>query len=192
MAPEDGIAPEFSVIVALDSIGEDDRSIDLSANEDERAALTRRFGLVSIDSFSAHVVLSWLKPGKVLSVKGRISAHVTQSCVITLDPVPAEIDEEIDLVFSQNPERTADIIDPNEAEMLDGEEIDTGEVVSEELSLSLNPYPRRADIDAGSVELGPGARLLSEEAAQEDARETVKKNNPFEALAALKPKNQDR
>ena len=192
MAPEDGIAPEFSVVVALDSIGEDDRSIDLSANEYERAALTRRFGLVSIDSFSAHVALSWLKPGKVISVKGRISAHVTQSCVITLDPVPAQIDEEIDLVFSQNPERTADIIDPNEAETLDGEEIDIGEIVSEELSLSLNPYPRRADIDPGSVELGPGARLLSEEAAQEDARETVKKNNPFEALAALKPKNQDR
>jgi uncharacterized metal-binding protein YceD (DUF177 family) len=189
MAPEDGIAPEFSVVVALDSIGEDDRTIDLSANDDERAALTRRFGLVSIDSFSANVVLSWLKPGKVLSVKGRVSARVTQSCVITLDPVPGKIDEEIDLVFSQNPERTADIIDPNEAETLDGEEIDVGEVVSEELSLSLNPYPRRSDIDPGSVELGPGARLLSEEAAQEDARESAKKNNPFEALAALKPKN---
>jgi uncharacterized metal-binding protein YceD (DUF177 family) len=189
MAPDEVIAPEFSVIVALDSIGEDDRTINLSANADERAALSRRFGLVAIDSFDAKLVLSWLKPGKVLSVKGRISAHVTQSCVITLDPVAAEIDEEIDLVFSQNPERTADIIDPNEAEMLEGEEIDVGEVMSEELSLSLNPYPRQADIDPGSVELGPGASLLSEEAAQEDARETAKKDNPFEALAALKPKN---
>lgn len=182
-------SPEFSVIVPLDGLGDEEREFEISASDDERAGLTARFRLVSIESVSAKLVLSWLKPGKVLSVKGQLRASVTQSCVITLDPVPAEIVEEFDIVYARDVGETADIIDPNEAETLDGEEIDIGEIVSEELSLSLDPYPRRPDIDPGSLELGPGARLLSEEAADRDARETAKKDNPFKVLEGLKPKN---
>lgn len=189
MAPGEEMVPEFSVVVTLDSIRDEPRRFELRADNAERIALSGRFGLVSIESFNATLVLSWLKPGKVLSVKGQISANVTQSCVITLDPVPSAINEEIDIVFSRSPERTADIVDPNEAETIEGEKIDIGEIVSEELSLALDPYPRRPDIDPASIELGPGARLVSEEAAEKDARETAKKNNPFEVLAALKPKS---
>ncbi len=189
MTSAETIVPELSVVVLLDSIGEEPRHVEISADGEERAALSRRFGLVAIEEFKASLVLSWLRPRKVLSVKGRISAKVTQSCVVTLDPVAAEVDEEIDVVFSKYPDQTADIIDPNEAETLGEEEIDIGEVASEELLLSLDPYPRRADIDPSSLELGPGARLMSEEAATEDARKTAKKNNPFDVLAALKPKN---
>lgn len=189
MAPSDDMVPEFSVVVTLDSIGDEPRRFELTADNDQRAALSRRFGIVSIERFSASLVLSWIKPGKVLSVKGRISADVTQSCVITLDPVTARIDDEIDIVFSRYPEQTADIVDPNEVETIEGENIDVGEIVAEELSLALDPYPRRPDIDPASLELGPGARLVSEEAAAEDARNSAKKNNPFEVLAALKPKN---
>lgn len=185
---EEKLSPEFSVIVRLDSIGEESREFEISASQDEKVDLSTRFGLVSIDEFDARLVLTWLKPGKVLSVRGQISARVTQSCVVSLDPVPADIDEEIDIIYSQNPGETSDIVDPNEAETLEGEAIDIGEIVSDELSLSLNPYPRRSDIDPASVELGPGAQLLSEEAADQNARETAKKSNPFEVLARLKPK----
>ena len=61
--------------------------------------------------------------------------------------------------------------------------------MAEELSLSLDPYPRRADIDPASLDLGPGAALLSEDAAAQESRDSAKKDNPFEVLAALKPKN---
>tara|TARA_R110000868_G_scaffold29889_10_gene111068 strand:+ start:6719 stop:7288 length:570 start_codon:yes stop_codon:yes gene_type:complete len=189
MTPAETIVPEFSVVVSLDSIGDEPRRMEISAGGEERSALSRRFGLVSIEKFASDLVLAWIKPGKVLSLKGRISANVTQSCVVTLDPVAAEVDEEVDIVFSKNPEQTADIIDPNEAETLEGEEIDVGEIVSEELSLALDPYPRRADIDPESLKLGPGARLMSEEAAGDEARESRKKDNPFNVLSALKPKN---
>lgn len=186
---QEGMAPEFSVIVALDGIGDEARKMEISASEKQRAGLATRFGLVEIDELGADLVLEWLRPNKVLSLKGRLSARVTQSCVITLDPVAAELGEELDIVFSRNPEDTADIVDPNEAEVLVGEEIDVGEIVAEELSLSLNPYPRRADIDPAALELGPGAQFLSEEGAEQEARKSAKKDNPFDVLAALKPKN---
>lgn len=186
---KENISPEFSVIVPLDTIGDGPRKMTISASDEERSALAGRFGLVAIQALSAELALEWLKPEKVLALRGRFSAHITQSCVITLDPVEAELDEVLDIVFSRNPADTADIIDPNEAEILEGEDIDVGEIVAEELSLSLNPYPRRADIDPASLDLGPGAQIVSEEAAAQEARNSAKKDNPFEALAALKPKN---
>lgn len=177
-------APEFSVEINLDSIGEDPREFDLEADREQKAALARRFGLVSIDSLEAHLTATWLKTGRILSISGRVSATVTQSCVITLDPVPATVAEDIDIVFARDSADTADIIDPSEVEPLDGETLDLGEVAAEEMSLALDPYPRHPDIDPAALELGPGARLVSEE----EASEAPKKANPFEILAELKPK----
>lgn len=176
--------PEFSVEINLDSVGDEPRKIDLKANQEEKAALARRFGLVSIDSFEAELTLTWLKPGKIMSVNGQISADVTQSCVVTLDPLPATVVEHVEIVFARDSANTADIIDPNEAELLEGETLDLGEVVAEELSLALDPYPRHPDIDPAALELGPGASLITEEKASE----APKRANPFEILAELKRK----
>lgn len=176
--------PEFSVEINLDSVGDEPRQLDLEANQEQKAALARRFGLVSIDSFGAHLTLTWLKPGRILSVNGRISAAVTQSCVVSLNPVPATVTEEVEIVFARNSADTGDIIDPNEVEPLEGETLDLGEVVSEELSLALDPYPRHPDIDPAALKLGPGASLVTEE----EASAAPKKANPFGILAELKPK----
>tara|TARA_R110002072_G_scaffold14107_26_gene58882 strand:- start:359 stop:913 length:555 start_codon:yes stop_codon:yes gene_type:complete len=176
--------PEFSVGITLDSLGEDVREIDLEADRQQRAALAARFGLVSLDSFRAHLTLVWLKTGKVLSVTGRISADVTQNCVVTLDPFPATVAEEVDIVFARNSADTADIVDPDDVEPLEGETLDLGEIVAEELSLALDPYPRHPNIDPAALELGPGASLMTEE----EAEKGPKRANPFEILAELKPK----
>ncbi|CAN0403815.1 unnamed protein product [Discosporangium mesarthrocarpum] len=178
-------APEFSVEVDLDSIGDEPRQIDLKANPDEKAALARRFGLISIESLEAHLVLAWLKPGWILSVSGRISANVTQSCVISLDPVPAIIAEEVDIVLARDSADTDGIVDPEDVETLEGDSLDIGEIAAEELSLSLDPYPRHPDLDPAALELGPGASLVTEE----QAAATPKRPNPFDVLADLKAKN---
>ena len=176
--------PEFSVEINLDSLNDEPREIDLKANRDEMAGLARRFGLLSIESFDAHLTLTWLKTGRILSVSGRISAEVTQTCVVTLDPVRATVAEEVEIVFARNAADAGDIIDPDEVEPLEGETLDVGEVVAEELSLALDPYPRHPDIDPAALELGPGASLVDEEAASA----SPKRDNPFEKLAELKPK----
>lgn len=177
--------PEFSVEINLDSIGDTPREVALEANAEQKTALARRFGLLAIGSFSAHVALTWLKPGRVLSLTGRFSADVTQSCVVTLDPVPAEVAEDIDIIFARNAADVADNIDPNEVEPLEGETLDLGEIVAEELSLGLDPYPRHPDIDPAALDLGPGATLL----AENEAEKGPKRENPFEILAELKPKS---
>ena len=146
-------------------------------------ALAERFGQQALLSLSADLNLVWLDSGSVLSVSGRFEADVLQTCVISLEPVSARLDEKINLLFARDPQKSADIIDPEEAEPLIGEVIDLGELVAEELSLALNPYPRRPDIDPSSIDLGPNVTLMGEE----DAEEAGEKTHPFVILSSRKP-----
>ena len=66
------------------------------------------------------------------------------------------------------------MFDADETELFEGDEIDIGEAVAQQLSLTLDPFPRAPD--AGFPE-----------AEQAEATETVR-SNPFAELAKLAKK----
>src|SRR5262249_45949395 len=148
------------------------------ANEAERAAITRALGLESLESLTAEPNVA-PGPGATYAVKGRLTADVVQACVVTLAPVPAQIAETISRQFSAaaKPEEKEETeegwVDPEDeiVDALSDGILDLGEVVTEQLSLSLNPYPRAPGATFGSLE----ASAASGEA-----------EGPFAALAALK------
>ena len=160
------------------------RKYEFLADPDKCVALADRFGLVALNSLSARTTLEWVEPDTVLRMTGRFLASVTQKCVISLDPFNAEIDEDINLLFARGVSEEADIVDPNEAEPLEGRVLDIGEIVAEELSLSLDPYPRNPAADSSDMVLGPGVDLMTED----QAAEMPKSENPFAVLESLKPK----
>jgi uncharacterized metal-binding protein YceD (DUF177 family) len=169
--------PEFSRIVRLDSLGEAERAEAIEADAAERRALARRFGLAALDALSARLTL--LRQGTEVMLAGRLHARVTQSCVASGAPIPAEIDEPVALVFRPMP---ADGVPDDEIELEgdeldvlfhDGAAIDVGEAVAQSLALALDPYPRAPEAEAALSEAG----VRSEAEA-----------GPFAALAALKGK----
>lgn len=178
------IQSEFSVVVDLDELPEGETVHDLAADAEERAALAARFGLISLDRFEARIRLHWREPGRLLAMSGTLSADVVQSCVVTLDPVHSRIDEPVEMLFARDSVAAADFVDPGDAEPLEGDSLDIGEIVAEELSLSLDPYPRRQDVDESALRLGPGATLSSDD----DPAAGPRRNNPFEVLADIKSK----
>jgi uncharacterized metal-binding protein YceD (DUF177 family) len=170
------IPPEFTYAVPLSEIGGVQRRIELDADEDTRNALACRFGLVSIDRFQAELRL-W-HDGTTIRAEGRYTAAVQQSCVVTGDPVAADIAEEIALRFMAEPDFVPDAeidLSNDDIEMLfhDGRTIDLGEAVAQSLGLALDPFPR-----------SPGADAVLKEAGVLGEQDT----GPFAALAALRPK----
>ena len=143
------IKPEFSRPFDLKELEKTPRIIDLNANEEECVLLAHGFDQQSVGSLSANLILVWLEAEEVLSISGRFQAEVIQTCVISLEPISAELDEEINLVFARDNEKSADIVDPEDAEPLKEDVVDLGELVAEEFSLALEPYPRRPDLDRG-------------------------------------------
>lgn len=164
----------FAHRVRIDQVRDGDR-IELSAGAEERAAIARQLGLEKIDRLDAHVVLH--RSGEGIRAKGRVTAALDQSCVVTGEPVAAHVDEPFEIAFMPEPK-----LEPPDAEIEleaedcdvafhDGAVIDIGAAVTDTLALALDPYPRSAGAEAALKEAG----VLSEEQA-----------GPFAALAALK------
>lgn len=140
--------PEFSRPVGVNTLPRGGRTIAIEADEAERAALAKRFDLLALDAFKARLTLA---PGRgdTVVVTGALVAAVVQRCVVTLDPVPATVEDEIEAVFAAEDGRDeAEVeVDPLAAEvepLVDGR-IDLGELAAQHLSLALDPYPRSPD-----------------------------------------------
>ena len=169
------MTPEFSRAVRIDSLGEGGRTIIVEADEVERAALARRFGLLSLDALSAEAALR--REEDILFAEGRVRAAVVQACAASGAPVPAAIEEAFSLRFVPEGQEAGEEIelDVEDFDTIDyvGGAIDLGEAVAETLALSLDPFPRSPDADA----VLKAAGVLSEDEAI---------TGPFAALKALK------
>jgi uncharacterized metal-binding protein YceD (DUF177 family) len=171
------MSPEFSRPVRIDTLGAGPRQIEIGANEEERAALARRFGIVEIERLSAEAELT--RSGDHVVAAGRLAAKVTQSCVATGESIPETVEEEFRIEFRPQPALTSaeEEIELSEGELdvvfYEGSAVDMGEAVAETLSLSLDPYPR-----------APNA----EEALREAGVKSEGEAGAFGALAALRDK----
>ena len=193
-----GPAPEFSRIVRADAVHREGDLVEtIEATEAERKALAERFELEGIGRLIARVRLRSVRGGQMVRVEGELEADVVQTCVITLEPVPAQVAERFGALFapeSMVPSEDDDIeIDPNIAEedipeaMTNGR-IDIGELTAQHLSLALDPYPHAEGVAFDGYSEGEE----EEEAAapaDDDAGADPEKPNPFAALERLKRQN---
>ena len=166
MPPDDRV-PEFSRPLHLGSVGPDGRRDVLEADEAERAALARRFGIPAVESLRAELRLRPEADGAVRA-EGRLAADVVQNCVVTLEPVAQRVEEAVALRLLPAGVEPRDEPDEPDDIPSDGGVVDLGEAVAEQLALALDPYPR-----------APGAALPAE---ANDAAD-----HPLAALARLRP-----
>jgi uncharacterized metal-binding protein YceD (DUF177 family) len=148
-------------------------TVQIVAEPHERAAIAERLDLQDVASLEAECRLDRPAPGESVRLQGRLKASVTQTCVVTLEPLPVELSAEFERLYvpgwSPSMEGDAETIDAEapDIEPLDGDSIDLGETVVEELSLALDPHPRL-----------PGVEI--------DQHEGEDRPNPFQSLAALR------
>jgi len=160
----------WSVPLAIADVPETGRHLDLTADAQARAAIAKLAGLRSLPRLDAAFDVT-LRGRDGLRVAGRVSATVGQVCVVTLDPIDNEIEEEIDLVFASGAAALAKkggVGGDDAPEPLADGMVDLGAIATEFLLLALDPHPRK-----------PGAVFESPAEGDEGA-------HPFAALAALK------
>jgi hypothetical protein len=139
--------PEFSRVVDVSRMGRLAHRMEIKANDEERAALAGRFDLVELPAFSADLELKKRGDG-VFELTGRWQARVAQRCVVTLDPVWADLADEVRLFFASAPAKGKEdtVLDPLDdegfPEPIENGAIDVGEAVTQLLGVALDPYPR--------------------------------------------------
>lgn len=139
---------EFSRPVPVERLAEEGGVYEIEANPEERAALARRFDLVSLERLGARVTVSRSRRGLV-RVEGRYEAELVQACVVSLEPVPARLAETFSVAFASAPagkagEVTVRVEAEDPPETVVGGMIDLAETVAQQLAVGLDPYPRAA------------------------------------------------
>lgn len=172
-------AGEFSHKVTVYPWPEDGVVVELTATAAEREVLKARFDLADLQSLSASVGIE--KKVMELVLAGTIEAVVAQSCVVTLKPVTSSLEVPFERHYRRREVHeqmvtaggTADGDDDDvNVDILEGDEIDLGEAIAEELYLALDPYPRSTDAD----------RALEEIRAKAGTDGGDEPTNPFERL----------
>jgi hypothetical protein len=143
----------------------------------ERAAIAKTLDLIALNDLKAEGRIEALAGG-YFRFKARITADAVQACVVSLEPVPAKIDEPVRVEF--RPAEDCEIDAANapdldaeyDIEPIVGGILETGRIVFEQFAASLDPYPR-----------APGAELAKAEAGPK-----IEKINPFAVLAKLQVK----
>jgi uncharacterized metal-binding protein YceD (DUF177 family) len=164
-------APEFSRLIDRRHITV--QPVELEADEAERAALAKRFGIVAIDQLAARLHLAC--EGDVVVVQGRLSARIVQSCAISAEDLPVTIDEPLSFRFVPETAIAEEELELEEEDLdeinYSGHNFDLGEAIAQSLALSIDPYATGPNADRVRTEAG-----ITDEAA----------SGPFAALAALK------
>ena len=145
--------PEFTRIIDVPHRVGQAATHKIAANADQRAALAARFGIIALDRLEAEIRIERL-PGGIVRLAATLDADVVQSCVVTLEPVANRVEEDFTLLFGKGEQAREIVLDGEEetVEPLEGDRIDIGEAVAQQLSLALDPFPRAA---GASLDLPP-------------------------------------
>jgi uncharacterized metal-binding protein YceD (DUF177 family) len=170
--------PEFSRPVRVDALAEG-TPISGEATEAERAALARRYKIPDVRSIRFRAQTNPWGPGG-WRVSGEVEAELTQTCVVTLEPVETRFREQFERFFvpAARLDEAAALLDPDLDESLEpmSAEIDIGEVAAEAAALAIDPYPRKPGAAFEGVVKGPpGVAPMTDEDVK-----------PFARLAALR------
>ena len=139
--------------VGVDRLPPEGAEVTVEAGPEEREALARDFGLPAIHALAGRYRITGT--GGRLRVAGRVSASITQICVVTLEPFDSVVDEEVAVDFAApGPDTEAPGPAPDEdpPDAIVGGRIDLGSLTAEFLALGLDPYPRKPGVvfDDGS------------------------------------------
>lgn len=158
-------APLFDAVVRIDRLPATGRDLTVSLDEPTRAALAEELKLSAIDTFNAELSVTPLRGG--IRALGRLVADVVQPSVVTFEPVPQHIEEQIDRVFlpeahahkpTPGSEVFIDLEDDDFPDHIDGPEVDLSALLIETLALAIEPYPRLPgeSLDSLGIDLGGG------------------------------------
>ena len=166
----------FSRLVRVDHLPREGQVVTIEATPTERKDLASFYKLPDVAALTAALRLEpWGSGGA--HVTGAVHGELTQVCIVSLEPFPATVDEDVDVRFAppiaahrkssaEQEAQTFSLNDEDEPDPVIDGKIDLGALAAEFFALGLDPYPRK-----------PGAVL------DEDHTNSGSIDSPFSALA---------
>ncbi|GJL94935.1 MAG: metal-binding protein [Hyphococcus sp.] len=135
---------EFSVELDLAKISREGRTTALHPSPKERTRIAKRLKVIDISALSGEITLSATK--KSITAVGRVKSTLTRECVASLEEMEEIVDEAFEVEFLRHapePNLDEDIEDWELPEVYEGQVFDIGELMVQQLSLAMKPFPRK-------------------------------------------------
>lgn len=193
------LTPEWSHKVDSGTIDSKITKHHIVASDEECKDLARRLRIISVTGLEADMTMQRVPDRNIIHVTGRLKAQVTQSCVITNEPVTEAIEEifeswhddeeQVISLDKAKRDRLSMMVDselpmPDDQDdpepVIDGQ-IDLGELATQHLSLAITPYPRAVGATHSQTDEGNWQVL---------AGGATERPNPFAALKDWKLKKE--
>ncbi|HTK35954.1 MAG TPA: YceD family protein [Caulobacteraceae bacterium] len=144
---------DWSVPVRLSDVGRGPEARRLEPDEAQRKQIAAALGLAGLPAFSGEIRLVPWHDGA--EIHGRWTAKVTYACGLTLEPFDEDLEGDFTVravppsspLAAEDEAAEAELdLDPeadDPPDVLEGEALDLAGYLIEDLSLSLDPFPRK-------------------------------------------------
>ncbi|MDC0349354.1 hypothetical protein OAN21_03000 [Alphaproteobacteria bacterium] len=149
--PANILENEFSRLLDIKKLAINVTSLKLSATEGEKIDLAKRLGVVEIRYLEILCKIENNPSKKNIEVIADVSAHVVQSCSITMEEMNEKIKERVTLsvfISEADMENLPENFEEDLEEIVLEEDgtVDLGEIFVQYLSLAVDPYPKSKSI----------------------------------------------
>ncbi|HCY54753.1 MAG TPA: hypothetical protein DF715_04275 [Oceanicaulis sp.] len=174
---------DFARWINVERLGREPMTFDVVATESENAALAKSLDIEGVSDVHARGSLSRRGASGQIELTGRLTATATQACVVTLEPVSQAIDVEFTVFYTFDPgdlvieeaEKVVGMEEPDLPELIVGSRLNLADMITEQIALALDPYPRSAD----------APELMDNEETLERAKQEQGVHRPFANLKDL-------
>jgi hypothetical protein len=150
------MTPEFSKLIDTTKLVHAHAPLTFSATTNECSAISKRLGILKIANLDATVYVTALESADpFMRFDIQLTATLSQTCVVSLQPVEETIDETFALLLSHEEEEDLSTDDSDQMDWMKEEHetlymgghtaLDIGEILVQYLSLFMNPYPRHPE-----------------------------------------------
>lgn len=147
--------PEFSFEVDLCSLAPAGKQYQLKASPDECEKVANRLGVIAVHLCQGEIHIGATKT--IIAISGTVRGAMTRECVASLEEMEEAVADSFELEFFRD-ERAIDAdddsIERDLAEIHEGDVFDIGELLVQQLSLAMNPFPRKEGAPSLAAEYG--------------------------------------
>jgi len=130
--------------VSVDKLNAEPTAITIEVSEADRTELANAYDVTDIALLKADLDIT--RRGDLVRVAGTLEADLGRTCVVSLEPLREPINENFAVTY------TTDVLDESDGEFeadldapepIEGDALDAGQVVLEQLVLAMAAHPRK-------------------------------------------------
>jgi uncharacterized metal-binding protein YceD (DUF177 family) len=137
---------DFSKVIQIDEVKSEGTTFELTAAPSQCNEIAVRLGVLSVDAATG--LLTIKHQSGAIEITGELKASLKRECVVSLEPMEETVTDKFTIRFYADEQ---DLIEADEidddcyTELLDGDSIHLGEVLIQQISLAMNPHPRKTE-----------------------------------------------